>query len=114
MLGGRLILKLAGIDDREAAEQLRGASLEVPTDQAVELPPGQYFWHQVVGLRAVVESSGRELGRVADILVTGSNDVYVVRKDGRELLLPAIGEVVRAIDLERGEMRVELLPGLEG
>ena len=109
---GRLVLKLAGIGKREAAEQLRGALVEVPVEQAVELPPGQYFWHQIVGLR-VVDNAGRDLGTVAEILVTGSNDVYVVRREGRELLLPAIRDVVREIDVERGEMRVELLPGLE-
>lgn len=110
---GRLVLKLAGIRTREAAESLRGALVEVPADQAVELPPETYFWHQIIGLQ-VVEQDGRDLGRVVDILVTGSNDVYVVRDERRELLIPAIKDVVREIDLERGRILVELLPGLEG
>lgn len=110
---GRLVLKLAGISTREAAEELRGALIEVSIDQAVALPPETYFWHQIIGLR-VVEEGGRELGRVADILVTGSNDVYVVRDDRRELLLPAIKDVVRRVDLDQGRIVVELLPGLEG
>lgn len=110
---GRLILKLAGINTRTAAEELRGAMIEVPVEQAVDLPPGTYFWHQIIGLR-VEDRGGRDLGRVADILVTGSNDVYVVRDDRRELLIPAISDVVRQIDVEQGRIVVELLPGLEG
>ena len=110
---GRLVLKLAGVRDRTAAEELRGALIEVPIEQAVELPPETYFWHQIIGLR-VVEQGGRELGTVADILATGINDVYIVRDDRRELLLPAIKDVIREIDLEQGRILVELLPGLEG
>ena len=109
---GRVVLKLAEIRDRTAAEALRGAILEVPVEEAVDLPANTYFWHQIVGLR-VVDGSGRDLGTVADILTTGSNDVYVVRGEGRELLLPAIKDVVREIDLDAGRMLVELLPGLE-
>lgn len=107
------MIKLAGIEDRTAAEQLRGALLQVPLEQAVRLPPGSYYWHQILGLQ-VIERGGRVLGTVREILTTGSNDVYVVRSDERELLLPAIRDVIREIDLERGVIVVELLPGLEG
>jgi 16S rRNA processing protein RimM len=106
-------LKLAGIDDRTAAEAMRGALVRVPIEQAVELPPGSYFWHEIVGLR-VQDTRGRALGTVAEVLATGSNDVYVVRSAEGELLLPAIKDVVRAIDREHGVMTVELIPGLAG
>jgi 16S rRNA processing protein RimM len=105
-------LKLAGIDDRTAAEAMRGALVRVPIEQAVELPPGSYFWHEIVGLR-VQDTRGRALGTVAEVLATGSNDVYVVRDERRELLIPAIKDVVREIDLEQGRILIELLPGLE-
>ena len=111
--GDRVILKLAGIDDRTAAEAMRGALVRVPIEQAVELPPGSYFWHEIVGLR-VQDTRGRALGTVAEVLATGSNDVYVVRSAEGELLLPAIKDVVRAIDREHGVMTVELIPGLAG
>ena len=111
--GDRVILKLAGIDDRTAAEAMRGALVRVPIEQAVELPPGSYFWHEIVGLR-VQDTRGRALGTVAEVLATGSNDVYVVRSAEGELLLPAIKDVVRAIDREHGGMTVELIPGLAG
>jgi 16S rRNA processing protein RimM len=110
----RVVLKLAGVDDRPAAEALRGALVQVPIEQAVDLPPGSYYWHEVVGLR-VEDRQGRYLGTVSEVIPTGANDVYVVRSsDGSpaETLLPAIKDVILEIDRESGLMRVELIPGL--
>ena len=106
-----VLLKLEGVDTRNDAEQLRGMVLYVKDTDAVSLPADTYFWHQIVGLH-VRTLDGQELGVIADILPTGSNDVYVVRGDGREILLPAIHDVVRNIDLDNGCMTVELLEGL--
>jgi 16S rRNA processing protein RimM len=108
---GRLILKLEGIEDRSSAEKLRGAQLEVPVEDATPLPAGEYYWHQVVGL-VVEDTRGHPIGTVREILRTGGNDVYVVWDGAREVLLPAIKDVVRTIDLERGLMVVDPLPGL--
>ncbi|MDP8924524.1 MAG: ribosome maturation factor RimM [Chloroflexota bacterium] len=110
--GAQVVLRLEGIADREAAEALRGWLVQVPEDEAWKLPKGQYYWHQIIGL-VVVTRDGRRLGTVADILETGANDVYVVRREGTDLLLPAIKDVVKEISPERGEMLVELLPGME-
>jgi 16S rRNA processing protein RimM len=110
--GAQVILGLAGIEDREAADALRGWLVQVPEDEAWKLPKGQYYWHQIIGLD-VVTKDGRRLGTVADILETGANDVYVVKREGGELLLPAIKDVVKKISPESGEMVVELLPGME-
>jgi 16S rRNA processing protein RimM len=109
--GNHVVLKLEGIADRTAAEALRGAIFEVPLAEAVRLPPDTYFWHQLVGLR-VQTVEGAPLGVLIEVLPTGGNDVYVVRDEAREILLPAIRDVVREIDLERGTMTVSLLPGL--
>jgi 16S rRNA processing protein RimM len=109
--GDTVLLKLAGIDDRTTAEQLRGALLSVPLEAAVELPPGAYFWHEIIGLR-VEQRDGELVGRVVDVLATGSNDVYIVDTPRGELLLPAIKDVVLQIDRARGVMTVELIPGL--
>ncbi|MCC7103753.1 MAG: 16S rRNA processing protein RimM [Chloroflexi bacterium] len=111
--GDRVVLKLAGVASRELADALRGAELSVTEEMLVELPPGSYYWHQLVGLRVETEE-GRPLGRLTEVLRTGANDVYVVRGEHGELLLPAIAEVVRGVDLGSGLMRVRLLPGLEG
>jgi len=106
-----VILRLGGVADRNAAEALRGMLVEVPESEAWRLPLGRYYWHQIVGLR-VVTTEGEEIGTVAEILETGANDVYVVKSDGRERLIPAIKQVVKRISPVRGEMVVELMPGL--
>lgn len=108
---GRMILKLAGTDSIDAAEKLRGEWLTVPEAERRPLEAGQYYVDQVMGLE-VYNGEGRLLGTVGDVLHTGGNDVYVVSGQGQELLLPAIEDVVRSIDLEQRRMIVELLPGL--
>ena len=110
--GAQVVLTLEGIEDRDAAEALRGWLVQVPENEAWKLPKGQYYWHQIIGLE-VITKDGRRLGSVADILETGANDVYVVKREDGELLLPAIKDVVKKISPERGEMIVELLPGME-
>ncbi len=102
--GRFVVMKLAGTETPEAAEALRGATLRIPPDEVHPLPPGQFYVFQIVGLR-VRTPEGRELGRVADVLRTGSNDVYVVRAAGApELLLPAVTEVIQTIDVAAGEI----------
>jgi 16S rRNA processing protein RimM len=106
-----VILQLQGIADRDEAEKLRGWLVQVPRSDAWKLPRGQYYWHQIVGLR-VVTTEGEEIGTVAEILETGANHVYVVKGDGPERLIPAIKQVVKKIAPERGEMVVSLIPGM--
>jgi 16S rRNA processing protein RimM len=109
--GDTVVLKLAGIDDSTTAVALRNQDLQVPVDQAVELPQGHYFWHQIIGLE-IWTDTGQQLGRVSEVLRTGSNDVYVVRSGLKELLIPAIEDVVLNIDLPGRRIVVHLLPGL--
>lgn len=109
---GAVVLKLEGVDSIAEADGLRGEYVEVPEGEAVELPPEHYFWYQIIGLRVLAED-GRALGTLEDILRTGANDVYVVRRPEGELLLPAIKQVVKSVDLQAGTMTVELMPGLE-
>ena len=77
----------------------------------MRLPDGEYYWHEIIGLEVVTEDD-RSLGKVVSVFPTGSNDVYVCRGNGREILLPAIGDVVRRIDRDRKVMEVRLLKGL--
>ncbi|MHB0870055.1 MAG: ribosome maturation factor RimM [Chloroflexota bacterium] len=107
-----LVLKLKGIDSIEQAERLRGKLVEVPEEEAVKLPEDHYFWHQILGLR-VVTLDGELLGKVDDILETGSNDVYLVHGPRGELLIPAIKQVVKSVDLSGGTITVELMPEFE-
>jgi 16S rRNA processing protein RimM len=108
---GQILLKLRGVDDATAAESLRGSLLRIPSAEAVKLPEDQYFWYQIIDLE-VFTQAGERLGKVAEILRTGANDVYIVRGHKGDLLLPAIEDVIREVDLEAGRLVVELMPGL--
>jgi 16S rRNA processing protein RimM len=102
---------LAGVTSRQAAGALVGRSLYVP-EGSTPLGEGQYYRHDIIGL-SVRDEAGDRLGEVVEILVTGANDVYIVRGERGELLLPAVDDVVKRIDLQAGEMVVELMEGLE-
>jgi len=108
---GQALLKLAGIDDRDRAEELHGRYLRVPGEDLASLDEGEYYLFQLVGL-AVVSDMGEELGSITEVLQTGANDVYVVPTAKGELLLPATAEVVREVDLAAGRLVAHLLPGL--
>jgi 16S rRNA processing protein RimM len=106
-----VILQLADVTDRDAADKLRGWLVQVPEREAWKLPRGRFYWHQIIGLR-VVTGEGEELGTVSEIIETGANDVYVVKGHGKERLIPAVKQFVQEIAPERGEMVVSLLPGM--
>jgi len=106
-----VILKLAKIDSVEAVEKIRGQFMEVPQGQVRPLPENEYYQFQVVGLE-VWTTDGEFLGRITQILPTGNNDVYVVRSDDREVLIPAIDDVVKSVELEQGRIVIEVIKGL--
>jgi 16S rRNA processing protein RimM len=108
---GRVALHFEDVPNRNAAESLRGVPLYIPRSEAMPLPEGHYYLDQIVGLR-VVSIAGDTLGVIEDILHTGNNDVYVTRDGEREILIPAIHDVVRKIDLEAGTLTVEVIEGL--
>ena len=105
------ILQLGGIEDKDAAARLRGSSVWMPSEKMQKLPEGEYYWREIIGLQVLTEED-QILGRIEAVFPTGGNDVYVCRGGGREILLPAIGDVVRKIDADRGVMVVRLLKGL--
>ncbi len=109
--GNAALLKLNGVDSTQAAEKLRNQLVQVAAEDAVRLPKGQHYLYQLIGLR-VKTLGGETLGEIVEILDTGANDVYVVREGSREILIPAIEDVVKEIDLERGEVIVQLIEGL--
>ena len=108
-----LLISFSGYDTPEDIGRLRNQTVYVRTEDRPALAEGEYYHHQILGLK-VIEENGNALGILTDILETGANDVYIVQPagGGREILLPAISEVVREIDLEQGTMTVHLLPGL--
>lgn len=107
-----VILKFKGYDSIEDIEKLKGRDLLVTRDQAVKLEPGENFIADLIGLSVVTDEKER-LGTLTDVIKTGANDVYqVTTAQGKELLLPAIGECVLEVDLEAGAVTVHLMDGL--
>jgi 16S rRNA processing protein RimM len=110
--GGKLVISFEGYTTREKVGELRNQWVMVRTAERPPLPEGEFYHHQVLGLR-VVDDAGLFLGTLKEILTTGANDVYLVKTEqGGEILLPAIDSVVLEINLDEGVIRVKLLPGL--
>ena len=109
-----VILKLKGYDDRDSVEKLRKCSLFVPREKAVRLQKDEYFIADLIGLRVLDgDREDQEIGILEDVLSTGANDVYVIRRTtGEELLLPAIKQCVLEVNVMDGFVRVHLLEGL--
>lgn len=109
---------LLGFTDRPSindVESLKTATLKITADelQADDLGPGEYYYHQIVGLD-VVDETGQKLGTVKEILSPGANDVWVVQRAGQsDLLLPVIDQVVKKVDLDAHQITVELMEGLD-
>ncbi len=110
-LHGRVALRVASVTDRDAAQAMRGTELYIPASQIMPLPAHTYYRDQIIGLQ-VVTTAGDPLGTITDILVTGSNDVYVAHDGQREVLIPALKEIVREVDVEGGRMVIDPVDGL--
>lgn len=107
-----VILKFEGYDNINDIECYKGKELWIHRSQAGNLKKDEYFIADLVGM-TVTEEDGHVLGTLSDVIQTGANDVYVVKMEsGKELLLPAIRQCILKVDVESGQMRVHLLPGL--
>jgi len=106
-----ILAQLEGIRTKEEAEQLRGNTVLVDPAELPPLEEDEYYWRDILGMRVVTEQ-GREVGKVTDIVPTGSNDVYVVREGEKEFLIPAIKDVIIAIDREARTIVIRPLEGL--
>ena len=108
---GHILLKVAQCHDRACAEKWTGAFVSIDSKDLWPLKEGEYYQFQIEGLNVVTEE-GKFLGKVKEIISTGSNDVYIVGKGEEELLLPATKEVIKSIDLEKKVILVHLMEGL--
>lgn len=107
-----VIVKFRECGSMEEAERLRGAELYVPREKAVPLQKNEYYISDLIGMQ-VESEEGVLIGVLDDVLQTGANDVYVVKQeDGKEVLLPAIKECIKLVDVEARHMTVHLMPGL--
>lgn len=107
-----VLLKLAGIDDINEAEKYKNFYIKINRKDAVELEDNSYFIVDIIGCEVFTDEN-KLLGKVIDVFQTGSNDVYTVKtEDNKEILLPAIQEVVKEIDIENKKIVVHLMDGL--
>ena len=108
---GKAIIKLDKINSIEDATRQNGQLVEIHHSQLQALPEGQYYHFQLVGLE-VWTTQGELLGSITDILPTPSNDNYAVSGSHGEFLIPAIEDVVKSIDLDKGCLVIEPIEGL--
>ena len=107
-----VILKFRGIDNINDIEMYKKRELWIPREEAQELEEDEYYIADLIGMDVVLED-GSKFGTLKDVMETGANDVYVVEQNGAsQLLLPAIKDCIRDIDMEQMVMTVYLMPGL--
>ena len=108
-----VMLKLAGIDTVEEAEKYRNLYIKILRDQEEELEEGSYYVVDILGCKVNTDAN-QELGKIVDVFQTGSNDVYVVKDEqGKQILLPAIKQVIKNVDIEGRRIDVEIPRGLD-
>ena len=108
---GKALIKLNTIDNTKDAEKLRGQPVEIHHSQLKPLPEGQCYQFQLIGLE-VWTTRGELLGNVTEILTSESNDTYVVKGAKGEVLIPAIEDVIKSINLDEGRLTIEPMEGL--
>lgn len=109
--GKRVLLTLKPFDNINQVLHLVGREIYADRAALPELPSDEFYWSDLLGLQVETEE-GDVLGELVEIIETGSNDVYVVKKDGREVLIPALEDVVLAVDVAANRMTVSLPEGL--
>lgn len=107
-----VLLKLKGINDINTAEIYKNCYIKIDRKNAVKLPKNSYFIVDLIGI-SVYTDENIELGNIVDVYSTGANDIYVVKNElGKQVLLPAIGDVIKNVDIEDKKMIVHLIEGL--
>ncbi len=106
-----VFLKVAGFDSIEDVEPLRNKLLLIPVSWRQELPEGEYYIYELIGID-VFSTQGEHLGEISEVMSLPGNDVYLVKKGDQEIPIPALKKVVKKVDISGKRMEVELLPGL--
>jgi 16S rRNA processing protein RimM len=105
------VLKFRSVEDRTAADELRGQWIFVEDGQGIKAKQGSYFIHEVVGLKAVSEE-GAEFGVVTDVVSLPAGDAWVVKIGSREVLVPAVKEFIRDVDLQHRRVVIRMIEGM--
>ena len=108
-----VLASLEGVDTVEKAMRLKGKVLSIDRAQ-IKLPAGRYFLADLMGLKVLDAATGEELGTVADILTLPAHNVYLVRGNGKEYMIPAVPAFVAETNVEGGYIKVNLIEGLDG
>lgn len=106
-----VLLKFKGIDNMTAAEKYKTAIIKIPEELAIPCEADEYYIKDLYDMD-VVTDEGENLGKIADIIFTAANDVYIVRNPDREILIPAIKQCILKVDVPANKMTVHLLEGL--
>jgi len=110
---GMVILKLAGVDDRNAAEALKEHDIMITEADLRELPEDTFYVRDLIGCRVINAENGAEIGVMKDVLQNSAQDIYVVKTaGGKEALIPAVGDFVDEVNIEEKFVKVKLIPGL--
>lgn len=105
-----VLLTLQEAPDMNAAERLKNFYLCVKREDAIALPKDHFFVYEIIGLEVI--ENGQSLGKITEVMQTGSNDVYTVSNEDRTFYMPALKTVVKSIDLDNQQMLVDLPSGL--
>lgn len=108
---GNVILKFKNYDNINDVEKFKNTTVWIDEKDKVKLPQYSYFIHDIVGLEVYL-SDGTHLGKVKDVLQPGANDVYIVKGEGKEYLIPAIKDVVKEVNIDENKIIIEPLEGL--
>lgn len=108
---GKAVIKLGGLDTEEDADKLSGTFVEIHRDQLFELREGEYYHFQLIGM-TVRTTSGEMIGELTGILRMSGADIYVVKNENDEILLPATDDVVKSVDIGNGILTIEPVEGL--
>lgn len=108
-----VIVKFKGIDSIEEASGLKGAGLYIPREEGVKLKEGEYYIADIIDMD-VIDETGMKIGVIRDVLETGANDVYIIKRqdNGKDLLIPAIQDCILDVDVDNNLMRVHIMDGL--
>lgn len=106
-----VLLKFKGIDSMNDAEKLKNLEIKIPEELAIPCEKDEYYIRDLYGL-TVFEQNGENLGILEDIIFTGANDVYVIKKDDIQILIPAIKKCILNVNIKEKTMIVKLLEGL--
>ena len=110
------ILKLKGVNDRNAAEALKDCDVYITEEDLRELPEDTFYVRDLIGCRVINEGSesenAEEIGTITDVLQNSAQDIYQIKtKSGKEVLIPAVGEFVKEINIGEKTVKVSLIPG---